>query len=178
MATPYSSPHWGQCTARDTYDCAGVGGQQKRMPYCNGRDTDCNIIGHESGLTADWFLAQDSLENRQNEEKQMTAVAVSLTGASSTPCKWDSINWDTIKAEVRRLQMRITKATSEGRHGRVKSLQWILTHSFHAKLLAVKRVVQNPGCKTPGVDKIIWKTPQQKMQAAQSLTSSFKFETH
>lgn len=26
------------------------------------------------------------------------------------------------------------------------------------------------GGKTPGVDKIIWKTPQQKMKAAQSLT--------
>lgn len=100
----------------------------------------------------------------------MTAVAVSLAGASSTSCTWDSINWDTVKAEVRRLQMRIAKATSEGRHGRVKSLQWILTHSFHAKLLAVKRVVQNHGGKTPGVDKIIWKTPQQKMEAALSLT--------
>lgn len=75
----------------------------------------------------------------------MTAVAVSLTGASSTSDPWDSLNWDTIKAEVRRLQMRIAKAISEGRHGRVKSLQWILTHSFHAKLLAVKRVVQNHG---------------------------------
>jgi RNA-directed DNA polymerase len=110
------------------------------------------------------------LENRQNEEKQVTAVAASLTGASSTSGTWDSINWDTTKAEVRRLQMRIAKAISEGRHGKVKSLQWILTHSFHAKLLAVKRVVQNHGGKTPGVDKIIWKTPQQKMEAALSLT--------
>ena len=100
----------------------------------------------------------------------MTAVAVSLTGASSTCSTWNSISWDTTKAEVRRLQMRIAKAISEGRHGRVKSLQWILTHSFHAKLLAVKRVVENRGGKTPGVDKIIWKTPQQKMEAALSLT--------
>ena len=75
-----------------------------------------------------------------------------------------------MKSEVRRLQIRIAKAISEGRHGKVKSLQWILTHSFHAKVLAVKRVVQNQGGKTPGVDKVIWKTPQQKMKAAQSLT--------
>ena len=96
----------------------------------------------------------------------MTAAAIPLTGASSSKATWDSINWKNTKAEVHRLQMRIAKAISEGRHGKVKALQWILTHSFHAKLLAVKRVVQNRGGKTPGVDKIIWKTPQQKLKAA------------
>ena len=100
----------------------------------------------------------------------MTATAVSLTGASSASAKWDSINWKNTKAEVHRLQMRIAKAVSEGRHGKVKALQWLLTHSSHAKLLAVRRVVQNKGGKTPGVDKIIWKTPRQKMEAARSLT--------
>ncbi|MDA0831619.1 MAG: group II intron reverse transcriptase/maturase [Proteobacteria bacterium] len=100
----------------------------------------------------------------------MTAVVVSLTGASSTSVRWDSITWKNTEAEVHRLQMRIAKAVSEGRHGRVKALQWLLTHSFHAKLLAVKRVVQNKGGKTPGVDKIVWETSQQKIEAAQSLT--------
>jgi RNA-directed DNA polymerase len=97
-------------------------------------------------------------------------TAVKLAGASSSSASWNSIDWKTAKAEVYRLQIRIAKAISEGRHGKVKSLQWILTHSFHAKVLAVKRVVQNRGGKTPGVDKIIWETPQQKMEAAQSLT--------
>lgn len=50
-------------------------------------------------------------------------VAVSLTGASSTPDKWDSINWKNIESEVHRLQMRIAKAVSEGRHGKAKALQ-------------------------------------------------------
>lgn len=100
----------------------------------------------------------------------MTAAEISLTGASPTSEGWDSINWNIIETEVNRLQMRIAKAISEGRHGKVKSLQWILTHSFHTKLMAVTRVEQNQGGKTPGVDKIIWKTPQQKMKAAQSLT--------
>ena len=53
----------------------------------------------------------------------MTAVAVSLTGAFSTSAKWDSINWKNTEAEVHRLQMRIAKAVSEGRHGKVKALQ-------------------------------------------------------
>tara|TARA_R110001583_G_scaffold98166_5_gene243118 strand:+ start:26442 stop:26573 length:132 start_codon:yes stop_codon:yes gene_type:complete len=36
--------------------------------------------------------------------------------------------------------------------GRGKSLQWLLTHSFEAKFLAVKRVTENKGKKTPGID--------------------------
>jgi RNA-directed DNA polymerase len=46
----------------------------------------------------------------------MTVAAISLTGASSTSAKWDSINWKNTEAEVYRLQMRIAKAVSEGRH--------------------------------------------------------------
>jgi len=37
------------------------------------------------------------------------------------------------------------------------------------KLLAVKRVVQNRGAKTPGIDNVVWKTSKQKMQAALAL---------
>ncbi|KAA3603770.1 MAG: hypothetical protein D8M57_05590 [Candidatus Scalindua sp. AMX11] len=36
-----------------------------------------------------------------------------------------------------------------------KSLQWLLTHSFHARLLAVKRVTSNQGKKTPAVEKFL-----------------------
>jgi RNA-directed DNA polymerase len=57
----------------------------------------------------------------------------------------------------------------EGRHGKVKALQWLLTHSYAAKLLAVKRVTSNPGKRTPGVDGVLWTTPRQKIQAARSL---------
>ena len=99
----------------------------------------------------------------------MTTMAKPLIGAASSKVKWDSIDWDTIKAEVRRLQMRIAKAIRESRHNKVKTLQWLLTHSFHAKLVAVKRVTENSGSKTPGIDNIIWKTPQQKLKAAHSL---------
>jgi RNA-directed DNA polymerase len=51
----------------------------------------------------------------------------------------------------------------------VKALQWLLTRSFSGKPLAVKRVVSNRGKKTPGVDKAIWETPKQKMEAVQNL---------
>jgi RNA-directed DNA polymerase len=51
----------------------------------------------------------------------------------------------------------------------VKALQWLLTHSRHAKLLAVKRVSENAGAKTSGVDNVRWKTPKQKDETVQSL---------
>ena len=82
---------------------------------------------------------------------------------------WKSIDWKTVERKVRKLQVRIAKAVREGRRRKVQSLQWILTHSYHAKLLAVKRVVTNKGGKTPGVDGVVWKTPKQRMQAVNQL---------
>jgi len=63
----------------------------------------------------------------------------------------------------------MVKATQGGRHNKVKALQWLLTHSFSGKALAVKRVTQNKGRNTPGVDKITWKTPAAKTNAIASL---------
>lgn len=101
----------------------------------------------------------------------MTAGVETLpAGASSTKLlTWETIKWQKVEAHVRQLQMRIAKAFREGKHGKAKSLQWILTHSFCAKLLAVKRVSQNRGARTPGVDNVQWKTDGQKMRAAKSL---------
>ena len=82
---------------------------------------------------------------------------------------WSSIDWNRVRCDVRRLQVRIAKAVKEGRRGKVKALQRILTHSYSAKLLAVKRVTSNKGKRTPGVDGVLWTTPRQKIQAARSL---------
>jgi RNA-directed DNA polymerase len=83
---------------------------------------------------------------------------------------WKSIDWNKVDRKVKELQMRIAKAVRERKFRRVKSLQWLLTHSFYAKLLAVRRVVTNKGSRTPGVDGVIWKTPKQKMHAVNSLS--------
>lgn len=101
----------------------------------------------------------------------MTAMMeTSSAGAPLTPPPtWDAINWHKASVGVRRLQMRIAKAFREGKHSKVKTLQWLLTHSLSAKVLAVRRVVQNRGSKTPGIDNILWKTSGQKMRAALSL---------
>ena len=57
--------------------------------------------------------------------------------------KWNSIDWKEAEREVRRLQVRIAKAVKDNRWNKVKVLQHLLTHSFYAKLLAVKRVTSN-----------------------------------
>ncbi len=82
----------------------------------------------------------------------MTAEA----GAPSTRnIHWKVIDWTTVEYQVKRLQLRIAKAIKMGRYGKAKALQWLLTHSFFAKLLATKRVTQNSGKRTPGVDRVI-----------------------
>lgn len=82
---------------------------------------------------------------------------------------WDSIDWNKARAYVKKLQMRIVKAQNEGHYSRVKSLQWLLTHSFYAKVLAVKRVTSNRGKNTAGVDHELWLTPQAKFDAISKL---------
>lgn len=100
----------------------------------------------------------------------MTAWVLPMSGASPTRrTAWNQIDWSKAEKQVRRLQMRIAKAIQQGKRGKAKALQWILSHSFYAKLLAVKRVTKNTGAKTPGIDGVIWTTPGQKYQAATSL---------
>ncbi|NJM40495.1 MAG: group II intron reverse transcriptase/maturase [Anaerolineae bacterium] len=95
-----------------------------------------------------------------------TTDANSATGApSNEDVHWHSINWKATHANVKRLQARIAKAAQAGRQGKVKALQWILTHSFSAKAEAVKRVTENHGKNTPGVDKETWGTPAKKSEA-------------
>lgn len=89
--------------------------------------------------------------------------------ASSTQLKWNQINWNQCAYEVRKLQLRIAKAVLNKQYRKVKALQWLLARSFSAKAFAVRRVTQNRGRKTPGVDQIRWSTPLDKEKAIQDL---------
>ena len=97
-------------------------------------------------------------------------TAISITGAAPANNPWFTLTWKPMEKLVNRMQMRIAKAARAGRRGKVKALQWLLAHSFYAKLLAVKRVTTNKGKNTAGVDGEIWRTERQKMQGALSLT--------
>ncbi len=89
--------------------------------------------------------------------------------ASHAEVDWHAIDWRQVNHNVRRLQARIVKATQEGRWGKVKALQRLLTHSFSGKALAVRRVTENQGKDTPGVDGDTWETPAKKATALRSL---------
>ena len=93
----------------------------------------------------------------------------SCAPTDSRPSNWGSMDWLRCEQYVQKLQARIVKAQKEGRHNKVKALQWLLTHSFYAKALAVKRVTSNKGKNTSGVDKALWDSPKRKFKAISEL---------
>src|SRR6267378_2499700 len=93
----------------------------------------------------------------------------SVGAVSSEAAQWYAIDWQAIHRNVRRLQVRIAQATKESRWGKVRALQRLLTHSYSGKVLAVRRVTENDGKETPGVDREIWDTPEKKTQAVHEL---------
>jgi len=75
------------------------------------------------------------------------------TGAASdTPIDPAGETLSPEEKNVRRLQARIVKAIQEGRMGKARALQHLLTHSHSGRVMAVERVTSNAGKKTPGVD--------------------------
>ena len=99
----------------------------------------------------------------------MTAKNDLAGAASRKPIDWHVMDWPKAHRNVRRLQARIVKAVQDGKAGKVQALQHLLTHSFSGRALAVKRVTDNRGKRTPGVDGELWNTPQKKAQAVHSL---------
>jgi len=99
----------------------------------------------------------------------MTAAEMPAGAAPEPPPDWHSIDWRQVWRTVRRLQARIVKAVAKGRWNQVKALVYLLTHSFSGRALAILRVVSNSGAKTPGVDGILWNTPEAKSAAFRTL---------
>jgi RNA-directed DNA polymerase len=97
-------------------------------------------------------------------------VALTTTGASlRQPIDWHSINWTKANRTVRRLQVRIVKAIQAGKGRKARALQYILARSFSGKALAVRRVTENRGKRTAGIDGESWNTPSQKTAAINRL---------
>jgi reverse transcriptase-like protein/group II intron maturase/HNH endonuclease len=96
-------------------------------------------------------------------------TAQAVGAVSRDAAEWYGLDWQAINRNVRRLQVRIVQATKASRWGKVRALQRLLTHSYSGKVLAVRRVTENNGKKTPGVDNEIWDTPEKKTQAVHAL---------
>lgn len=86
--------------------------------------------------------------------------------------KWKDINWIIAESYVNRLQVRIVKAVQKDKWRLVKRLQKLITNSFYAKAIAVKRVITNKGKHTPGIDKVVWETDEDKSKAIEKLDTS------
>src|SRR5215472_15786969 len=76
------------------------------------------------------------------------------------PTDWQAINWRQAMRCVRNLRQRIFRASQAGDLKRVRSLQKLMLRSYSNTLVSVRRVTQlNAGKDTPGVDKVVVKTP-------------------
>lgn len=99
----------------------------------------------------------------------MDAVDSACDVASTEWQCWSDIDWAQCFRTVRRLQTRIAKAASAGDWRSAKRLQRLLTNSTAGKAVAVRRVTENRGKATPGVDRETWSTPSSKWQAVSAL---------
>jgi len=84
-----------------------------------------------------------------DESNSITPSKGEILADNQPKPQWTDIDWEMIKEHVNRLQTRIAKAVKQGKWNLVKRIRYLLTHSFYAKLLAVKRVTQNKGKRYP-----------------------------
>ena len=113
---------------------------------------------HESEQISTWSLNTREFGKPIEEVGQMKAKKTVACATSYGQVDWHAIDWRKANRNVCRLQARIVKATQEGRWGKAKVLQHLLTHSFSGKALAARRVTENQGKNTPIITKCIAKS--------------------
>ena len=84
--------------------------------------------------------------------------------------EWNAINWHKVELSVYKLQKRIYQASKNDNVRKLRRLQKTLLNSYHAKLLAVRRVTQdNSAKKTAGVDGVKSLTPKQRLKLVHTM---------
>lgn len=138
---------------------------EKRTPFCNVTDSGNAVMRKHADFGLVFNHNNECGVKQKMSKGDQRNVSRKSDVRVGSELDWNQINWQQAQDTVTRLQARIVKAQQEGRYGKVKSLTRILTHSFAAKALAVKKVSSNKGSQTPGVDGIVWRTNAQKTQA-------------
>ena len=78
---------------------------------------------------------------------------------------WADINWKSVTRNVKKLRMRIFRATQQGKLRKAHSLIKLMLRSISNILLAIRKVTQlNQGKKTAGVDDFIAITPNERVK--------------
>lgn len=85
--------------------------------------------------------------------------------------QWSQINWEEAESYINKLQLRIVKAVNKDKWRLVKRLQYLITHSYYGKALAIRKVTTNKGKNTPGIDGVLLKSDNEKMKAMETLDS-------
>ena len=83
--------------------------------------------------------------------------------------RWDAIDWQKVEAFINKAQTRIAKAQAAGNRNLVRELQRMLTHSYYAKLWAIRKVTGTRGKRTAGIDGEKWDSPAKKYRAVSKL---------
>ena len=92
-------------------------------------------------------------------------------GRNSTT-DWNAIDWRKVEGSVSNLRRRIFRASKEGDHRKVRSLQKLALRSYANALQSVRRVTQiNAGRNTPGVDTLVVKTPKARSELVDRIRS-------
>ena len=74
---------------------------------------------------------------------------------------WADIKWRAVEGNVRQLQERIYRASTNKEWKKVKNLQKLLVRATSNKLLAIRRITQeNQGKHTAGIDRVVCDTPE------------------
>ena len=110
------------------------------------------------------------ISHGDNHEESKMSSTQCLPAFSHQNDGWHTLDWKLCHRTVKKLQVRIAKATQRKNWRQVKQLQRMLVKSFSARALAVRKVTENRGKKTPGVDGEIWNTPQLKWEAIHNLS--------
>ena len=120
-----------------------------------------------------------TLKRRLGNPKPFLSVAWSTDDIPSQVSvnpnlKWKDINWKKVEKYVFKLQKLIYKASSRGEIHKMRKYQRLLTKSYYARLLAVRRVTQdNQGKKTAGIDGIKNLSPMQRLNLVNLLNSRY-----
>ena len=87
--------------------------------------------------------------------------------------RWEDLDWKQIEAGVFRKQNQMYRAALASNIPEVRRLQRDLLKDPYAKLLSVKRVTsENTGRNTPGVDREIIRSNEERLQLASELNLS------
>jgi RNA-directed DNA polymerase len=97
-------------------------------------------------------------------------ATATVTGTERPPTDWQRIDWRKANRLVSNLRQRIFRATQQGDWAKVRSLQKLMLRSYSNTLVSIRRVSQeNTGKRTPGVDKVVVKTPSLRGRLADLL---------